>query len=216
MRQGGALRGQHAIFRPDGRLPRRYAARNAGWTAPNGITVPSWPVVNLQRKGAVRMDATMIGLDVAKSVFQVHGEDAQVRVVITKRLGRLSVKAFFARLPPVTTGIEACGGAHYWARVLGGLGHTARLLPTAHVKPFVQRNKTDARDAAAICAPRNHKLLAGKEPSIHDRQVADAVTATRPLPAQPVAHAATHDLFQPKPGAVSIKALTGSTESSPR
>ncbi|HZT89802.1 MAG TPA: IS110 family transposase [Stellaceae bacterium] len=93
----------------------------------------------------------MIGLDIAKSVFQVHGEDAGGRMVLQKRLRRSQVKEFFATLPPARIGIEACGSAHYWARELSALGHEVRLIPAAYVKPFVRRNKTDARDAAAIC-----------------------------------------------------------------
>jgi transposase len=98
------------------------------------------------------IEVSMIGLDIAKSVFQVHGEDAAGRVVVQRRLRRAQVAAFFAKLPPVRIGIEACGSAHYWGRELSALGHEVRLIPAAYVKPFVRRNKTDARDAAAICA----------------------------------------------------------------
>jgi transposase len=122
-----------------------------GGRPPNGIIVPSWPVMNPQRKGTVRMNAIMIGLDIAKSVFQVHGEDAQGRSVLRKRLGRAAVVGFFAKLPPAVVGIEACGSAHHWGRTLTQLGHEVRLIPAAYVKPFVRRNKTDARDAEAIC-----------------------------------------------------------------
>lgn len=96
-------------------------------------------------------EAITIGLDIAKSVFQVHGEDAGGRVVVQKRLRRAQVPGFFAGLARALVGIEACGSAHYWARELRALGHEVRLIPAAYVKPFVQRNKTDARDAAAIC-----------------------------------------------------------------
>ncbi|HEX5455070.1 MAG TPA: IS110 family transposase [Stellaceae bacterium] len=95
--------------------------------------------------------ASMIGLDIAKSVFQVHGEDDGGRVVVQQRLRRSQVVAFFAGLAPARIGIEACGSAHYWGRELSALGHEVRLIPAAYVKPFVRRNKTDARDAAAIC-----------------------------------------------------------------
>jgi len=98
------------------------------------------------------MNATMIGLDIAKSVFQVHGEDRAGTVVLQKRLRRSKVEGFFAALPPARIGIETCGSAHYWGRTLRALGHDVRLIPAAYVKPFVRRNKTDARDAAAICA----------------------------------------------------------------
>lgn len=98
------------------------------------------------------MDVTMIGLDIAKSVFQVHGEDSTGKAVVRKRLKRSQVEAFFAKLPPALIGIEACGSAHHWGRTLRALGHEVRLIPAAYVKPFVTRNKNDARDAAAICA----------------------------------------------------------------
>jgi transposase len=93
----------------------------------------------------------MIGLDIAKSVFQAHGEDARGRIVFQKRLKRSQVEAFFAKLPPALIGIEACGSAHHWGRTLRALGHEVRLIPAAYVKPFIKRNKNDARDAAAIC-----------------------------------------------------------------
>jgi hypothetical protein len=113
--------------------------------------VPNWPLLQPQLKGPSAMQATTIGLDTAKSVFQVHGEDATGRVVLTKRLKRAALDAFFAKLPPALIGLEACGSAHHWGRRLTELGHDVRLIPPAHVKPFVKRNKTDARDAAAIC-----------------------------------------------------------------
>jgi transposase len=94
----------------------------------------------------------MIGLDIAKSVFQVHGEDPSGQIVIQKQLRRAQVVEFFAKLPPARVGIEACGSSHHWGRELEKLGHEVRLIPAAYVKPFVRRNKTDARDAAAICA----------------------------------------------------------------
>jgi len=97
------------------------------------------------------MQAITIGLDIAKSVFQVHGEAAG-QVVLTKRLRRSQVVEFFAKLSPARIGIEACGSAHHWGRTLRELGHEVVLIPAAYVKPFVRRNKTDARDAAAICA----------------------------------------------------------------
>lgn len=98
------------------------------------------------------MNASIIGLDIAKSVFQVHAEDPSGRIVIQKRLRRAQVVGYFAKLPPARVGIEACGSSHHWGRELRKLGHEVRLIPAAYVKPFVKRNKTDARDAAAICA----------------------------------------------------------------
>jgi transposase len=94
-----------------------------------------------------------IGFDVAKGVFQVHGveNEAGERVAIKRRLKRGAVEGFFAKLPPSLIGMEACGSAHYWARLARGYGHEVRLMPPAYVKAYVKRNKTDAHDAAAIC-----------------------------------------------------------------
>jgi transposase len=92
-----------------------------------------------------------IGLDIAKSVFQVHGVDAAGHVVVRRQLKRQHVLAFFARLPPCLIGIEACASSHYWARELQAVGHTVRLIPPAYVKPYVKRQKNDAADAEAIC-----------------------------------------------------------------
>ena len=92
-----------------------------------------------------------IGLDIAKSVFQVHGVDAAGQVVTRRQLKRRHVLAFFAKLPPCLIGIEACASSHYWARELQAVGHTVRLIPPAYVKPYVKRQKNDAADAEAIC-----------------------------------------------------------------
>lgn len=96
-------------------------------------------------------EVSMIGFDLAKSVFQVHGVDASGNVVLQRRLRRAEVVKFFAKLPPCIVGMEACASAHYWARTLAQLGHEVRLIPPAHVKPYVKRGrKNDAVDAAAI------------------------------------------------------------------
>jgi transposase len=97
------------------------------------------------------MQAPTIGLDLAKNVFQVHGVDAEGRVVIRRKLRRQDVLAFFQGLPPCLIGIEACATAHYWARELIKLGHAAKLMPPAYVKAYVKRQKNDAADAEAIC-----------------------------------------------------------------
>src|ERR1700690_1257114 len=94
---------------------------------------------------------TSIGLDIAKSVFQVHGVDAIGKVVIRRQLKRRSVLAFFRKLPSGLVGIEACASSHHWSRELKALGHTVRLMPPAYVKPYVKRQKNDAADAEAIC-----------------------------------------------------------------
>ncbi len=97
------------------------------------------------------MNLTTIGLDIAKSVFQVHGCDKTGKVVLRKQLKRNQVLAYFANLPGCLVGLEACGGAHYWARELNKLDHDARLISPQFVKPYVRGNKNDANDAEAIC-----------------------------------------------------------------
>jgi transposase len=94
---------------------------------------------------------TTIGLDIAKSVFQVHGVSADGRVVMRRQLKRRYVLAFFEKLAPCLIGIEACASSHHWSRQLQALGHTVRLMPPAYVKPYVKRQKNDAADAEAIC-----------------------------------------------------------------
>src|SRR5437660_993619 len=102
-------------------------------------------------RGAVHMQITTIGLDIAKNVFQVHGIDAAEKVVVRKQLRRSQVLAFFKALPPCLIGMEACATAHYWARELTKLGPRVRLMPAKDVKAYVKRNKNDAADAEAIC-----------------------------------------------------------------
>jgi transposase len=96
------------------------------------------------------MEITTVGLDLAKSWFQVHGADAQGRPLLRKKLARGKLLAFFAGLPPCLIGMEACGSAHHWARKLIKLGHEVRLIPPQYVKPYVKGNKHDAADAEAI------------------------------------------------------------------
>ena len=94
---------------------------------------------------------TTIGLDIAKSIFQVHGVDAAGQVVVRRQLKRRYVLAFFEKLPPCLIGIEACASSHHWSRELQALGHKVRLMPPAYVRPYVKRQKNDAADAEAIC-----------------------------------------------------------------
>jgi transposase len=94
---------------------------------------------------------TTIGLDIAKSVFQVHGVDAKGQLVIRRQLKRRYVLAFFQKVQPCLIGIEACATSHHWSRELQALGHTVRLMPPAYVRPYVKRQKNDATDAEAIC-----------------------------------------------------------------
>ena len=127
------------------------------------------------------MKATMIGLDLAKSVFQVHGIDGAGQVLIRRQLKRGQVEKFFTKLAPAVVGMEACGGAHHWARLLQGLGHEVRLMPAAYVKPYVKRNKTDGRDAEAICEAMQRptmRFVAVKRP---EQQATMVVHRTRAL-----------------------------------
>jgi transposase len=97
------------------------------------------------------MNVTTIGIDLAKSVFQVHGVDKDGKTVIQKRMRRSKVLEFFVQLPPCLIGMEACSSAHYWARKLREQGHEVKLMAPQFVKPYVKANKTDAADAEAIC-----------------------------------------------------------------
>ena len=97
------------------------------------------------------MNITQIGVDLAKLVFQVHGVDSRGKVRLRKQLKRGQVAAFFAQLTPCLIGMEACGGAHFWARKLMEFGHTVKLIAPQFVKPYVKSNKNDAADAEAIC-----------------------------------------------------------------
>jgi transposase len=110
---------------------------------------------------------TTIGLDIAKSVFQVHGIDREGQVIIRRKLRRRYVAAFFEKLSPCLVGIEACAASHHWSRELQALGHTVRLMPPAYVKPYVKRQKNDAADAEAICEAvtrANMRFVATKTP----------------------------------------------------
>ena len=95
---------------------------------------------------------SMIGVDLAKNVFQVHGVDAAGKVLVRRQLRRRQMEKFLAALPVgVVVGMEACGGAHHWGRLVQKLGHQARLMPAGYVKPYVKRNKNDGRDAEGVC-----------------------------------------------------------------
>jgi len=94
---------------------------------------------------------TTIGLDIAKSVFQIHGIDAAGNVIVRRKLKRRYVLPFFQKLPPCLVGIEACASSHHWSRELQSFGHAVRLMPPAYVKPYIKRQKNDAADAEAIC-----------------------------------------------------------------
>lgn len=96
-------------------------------------------------------EISTVGIDLAKSVFQVHAVDAAGNVIVRRQLRRQQMLKFFEQLAPCVIGMEACGTAHYWARELSALGHEVRLMPPAYVKPYVKRQKNDVADAEAIC-----------------------------------------------------------------
>ena len=131
-------------------------------------------------------EITTIGLDTAKSVFQVHGVDANGEVVVRKQLKRRQVLSFFGKLPPCLIGIEACSAAHHWSRELSRLAHTVRLIPPRYVKPYVKSQKNDATDAEAICEAvtrPNMRFVATKS---CEQQLAQSRTVSAPR-GQPVA-----------------------------
>ena len=112
-------------------------------------------------------EIAVIGLDLAKAVFQVHGVDAEGNTVLKKRLTRPQMASFFVHLEPCLVAMESCGSAHYWARQLTRFGHTPRLIPPQYVKPFVKTNKHDAADAAVIATaarPPDMLTVAVKSP----------------------------------------------------
>ena len=127
------------------------------------------------------MEITTIGLDLAKSIFQVHAIDASGNVVVKKAFRRAQVLPFFRRLDPCLVGIEACGTSHYWARELSRFGHDARLMPPAYVKPYVKRGKTDANDAEAICEAVTRPTMRFVAVKSEQQQAALALHRTRNL-----------------------------------
>jgi transposase len=124
---------------------------------------------------------TTIGLDIAKSVFQVHAVDAAGKVVIRRQLKRRYVLAFFEKLPPCLIGIEACASSHHWSRELQALGHSVRLMPPAYVKPYVKRQKNDATDAEAICEAVTRANMRFVETKTADQQSGLVLHRTRHL-----------------------------------
>ena len=119
------------------------------------------------------MDIKVLGIDIAKRVFQLHGVDAKGKIVLRKRLPRHQLLNFIANLPPCLIGIESCSGAHYWARQFQVYGHVVKLIPPQYVKPYVKTNKNDANDAEAICeavSRPNMRFVSIKEEAQQDIQ----------------------------------------------
>ena len=126
-------------------------------------------------------EISMIGVDLAKNVFQVHGCDASGRVVLQRQLRRNAVEKFFAKLSPCKVGMEACGSAHHWARVISRHGHEVKLMPPAYVKPYVKRNKNDGRDAEAICEAMSRPTMRFVAAKSVEQQAMLSVHTTRAL-----------------------------------
>jgi transposase len=127
------------------------------------------------------MEITTIGLDLAKSIFQVHAIDDAGRAVVRKALRRAQVLPFFAKLPHCVVGMEACGTSHYWAREVAKLGHEVRLMPPVYVKAYVKRGKTDAADAEAICEAVTRPSMRFVPVKSPEQQAALALHRTRDL-----------------------------------
>lgn len=124
---------------------------------------------------------TTIGLDLAKSVFQIHAITKDGHVAVRRALRRSQVLEFFRNIEPCLVGLEACGSAHYWANAIGEFGHTVRLMPPAYVKPYVKRNKTDAADAEAICEAVTRPTMRFVPVKSPEEQAAGIVLKTREL-----------------------------------
>ena len=124
---------------------------------------------------------TTVGLDIAKSVFQVHAIDADGQVVVRRQLKRAQLLRFFGELPPALVGIEACSTAHHWARELQRFGHDVRLLPPAYVKPYVKRQKNDAADAEAIAEAVTRPTMRFVPIKTVEQQSAATLHRSRPL-----------------------------------
>jgi transposase len=126
-------------------------------------------------------EVTTIGLDLAKHIFQAHGADASGGVVFRKKLRREQVLAFFAGQPRCLVAMEACAGAHHWAREIGALGHETRLIAPAYVKPFVKRQKNDEADAEAICEAAQRPTMRFVAVKSQDQQASAVVFRARDL-----------------------------------
>lgn len=120
-----------------------------------------------------------IGVDTSKSVFVLHGVDCAEQPMLRKKLRRRQFLEFFAKLEPTRVGLEACGASHHWARELQGLGHEVVLLPPQYVKPYVQRNKNDSRDAEAICEAMSRPRIRTVPVKSAEQQAALMLAGTR-------------------------------------
>jgi transposase len=127
------------------------------------------------------LEVTTIGLDIAKHVFHAHGADSAGRTLFSRKITRGKLLDFFVSQPRCTVALEACGGAHHWARELQAMGHEVRLIPPAYVKPFVKRHKNDAVDAEAICEAAQRPTMRFVAVKSEEQQAAALVFRTRDL-----------------------------------
>src|SRR4051812_36511661 len=152
-----------------------------GWTPrPTASMCQSGGVEHHLREASVS-EVIIVGLDIAKHVFHVYGADERGRAIFSKRISRGKLLDFFAAQPSCTVALEACGGAHHWARQLTQLGHDVRLIPPAYVKPFVKRQKKDAFDAEAICEAAQRPSMRFVAVKSEQQQAAGLVFRTRDL-----------------------------------
>jgi transposase len=126
-------------------------------------------------------EISIVGLDMAKRVFQVHAAGSDGAAVLRRKLSRGQVLGFFTQLPKCTVAMEACSTAHYWAREIGKLGHEVRLLPPAYVKPFVKRQKNDAAHAEAIVEAALRPSMRFVVPKTESQQASSMIFRTRDL-----------------------------------
>ncbi len=153
----------------------------------DGVDAP--PTASMCQSGGVEhhlreasvAEVSIIGLDIAKHVFHVHGADGKGRALFSKRISRGKLLDFFAAQPICTVALDACGGAHHWARQLAQLGHSVRLIPPAYVKPFAKRQMNDAIDAEAICEAAQRPSMRFVVVKSEEQQAAGLVFRTRDL-----------------------------------
>ncbi len=164
-------------------------------------------------------EVSIVGLDLAKRVFQAHGAGADGGVIFRRKLSRSQVLAFFMGLPKCVVAMEACATAHYWAREIGKLGHEVRLLPPAYVKPFVKRQKNDAADAEAIVEAAMRPSMRFVVPKTESQQACSMLFLTRDLFVRQRtqlinavrAHLAEHGIIAPQ-GISNLASLTEAIE----